>query len=132
MSFNSDEHSFTFRFHSAEGERDLEMNYNALYLSDIFERFRDFLQGCGYLIEGQIEVIPFSKASESHESHEERFSMDHLPNNGWPFGSTMNDTIPVPVQPSTSYQSNSMSSNYNYDPVTFPSIYSPKVSVSEK
>ena len=30
--------------------------------------------------------------------------MDHLPNNGWPFGSTMNDTIPVPIQPLTTEQ----------------------------
>ena len=81
MSYNSDEHSFTFRFHSAEGERDLEMNCNALYVGDILSFMRDFLQGCGYEIDGTIEVVPFEE-----EIFEDKFSMDHLPNNGWPFG----------------------------------------------
>ena len=82
MDFNSDEHSFTFRFHSAEGERDLEMNCNALYVGDILSFMRDFLQGCGYQIDGTIEVVPY----ETDEVLEDKFTMDHLPNNGWPFG----------------------------------------------
>ena len=85
MSYDNDEHSFMFRFHSAEGERDLEMNCNALYLGDIFDRFRDFLQGCGYQIDGQIGVVPFDK-EETYQAKQDNFSMEHLPNNGWPFG----------------------------------------------
>ena len=89
MSYNSDEHNFTFRFHSAEGERDLEMNCNALYVDDVLSFMRDFLQGCGYQIEGTIEVVPYETYEEFEEEQEpkqDKFSMDHLPNNGWPFG----------------------------------------------
>ena len=94
MSFNSDEHSFTFRFHSAEGERDLEMNCNALYLGDIFDRFRDFLQGCGYQIDGQIEVVPFEKEEDYIILGDQpEYDFSNIPNNNWPFSSTTNDTI---------------------------------------
>lgn len=94
MSFNSDEHSFMFRFHSAEGERDLEMNCNALYLGDIFERFRDFLQGCGYQIDGQIEVVPFEKEEDYITLGDQpQYDFSNIPQNNWPFSSTMNDTI---------------------------------------
>ena len=85
MSFDSDEHSFTFRFHSAEGERDLEMNCNALYVGDILSFVRDFLQGCGYQIDGTIEVVPY-ETYEEETPKQDNFSMDHLPNNGWSFG----------------------------------------------
>ena len=102
MSFDSDEHSFMFRFHSAEGERDLEMNCNALYVGDILSFMRDFLQGCGYQIDGTIEVVPFEEdvplnynEYDGYSPKQDKFSMDHLPNNGWPFG-----TIPS-VQPLT-------------------------------
>ena len=99
MSYNSDEHNFTFRFHSAEGERDLEMNCNALYVGDILSFMRDFLRGCGYEIDGTIEVVPYETYEESdvnvplnyneydgYAPKQDKFSMDHLPNNGWPFG----------------------------------------------
>ena len=94
MSFNSDEHSFMFRFHSAEGERDLEMNCNALYLGDIFDRFRDFLQGCGYQIDGQIDVIPFEKEERPVTLGDQpEYDFSNIPNNNWPFSSTTNDTM---------------------------------------
>ena len=92
MDFNSDEHSFTIRFHSAEGERDLEMNFNALYVGDILSFVRDFLQGCGYQIDGTIEVVPY-ETYEEETPKQDKFSMDHLPNNGWPFGSLNTESI---------------------------------------
>ena len=106
MSYNSDEHNFTFRFHSAEGERDLEMNCNALYVDDVLSFMRDFLQGCGYQIEGTIEVVPFEDIEEfendpplnyneydGYAPKQDKFSMDHLPNNGWPFGALKTESI---------------------------------------
>jgi hypothetical protein len=105
MSYNSDEHSFTFRFHSAEGERDLEMNCNALYVGDILSFMRDFLQGCGYEIDGTIEVVPFEE-----EIFEDKFSMDHLPNNGWPFGlgQPVQSLTTADIQPLTTAQIQSL------------------------
>ncbi len=43
---------------------DLEMNCNALYVGDILSFMRDFLQGCGYQIEGTIEVVPYDTDEE--------------------------------------------------------------------
>ena len=118
MSYNSDEHSFTFRFHSAEGERDLEMNCNALYVDDILSFMRDFLQGCGYQIEGTIEVVPYDTDEEfendpplnyneydGYAPKQDKFSMDHLPNNGWPFGEIQ------PIQPLTTSQIQSLTTS---------------------
>jgi hypothetical protein len=118
MSYNSDEHSFTFRFHSAEGERDLEMNCNALYVGDILSFMRDFLQGCGYEIDGTIEVVPFETDEEfendpplnyneydGYAPKQDKFSMDHLPNNGWPFGEIQ------PIQPLTTSQIQSLTTS---------------------
>jgi hypothetical protein len=119
MSYNSDEHSFTFRFHSAEGERDLEMNCNALYVDDILSFMRDFLQGCGYQIEGTIEVVPYDTDEEfendpplnyneydGYAPKQDKFSMDHLPNNGWPFGAIqpIQALTTADIQPLTSSQ----------------------------
>ena len=62
MSYYNDDynekHNFTFRLDSNDGERHLEMNCNEIYLYDIFARFKEFLQGCGYEINGEIEVLP--------------------------------------------------------------------------
>jgi hypothetical protein len=119
MSYNSDEHNFTFRFHSAEGERDLEMNCNALYVDDVLSFMRDFLQGCGYQIEGTIEVVPFEDIEEfendaplnyneydGYAPKQDKFSMDHLPNNGWPFGmgQSVQSLTTADIQPLTTAQ----------------------------
>lgn len=31
--------------------------FNALHINTVFERFEDFLRGCGYVFDGHIEVI---------------------------------------------------------------------------
>ena len=59
----NDTHNFTFRFDSNDGERHLEMNVNELYLYDIFARFKEFLQGCGYEIHGEIEEVDYNTRS---------------------------------------------------------------------
>jgi len=71
------------------------MNCNALYLGDILDRFRDFLQGCGYQIDGMIDVVSFEKEEDNNFvlDDEPKFDFSNVPNNNWPFGGTMNDTI---------------------------------------
>ncbi len=58
MDFDNDTHNFTIRFDSSDGNRSLEMNFNELFLDDILNQFRDFLRGCGYEIDGHIQVVP--------------------------------------------------------------------------
>lgn len=88
----NDKHNFTFRFSSNDTERHLEMNCNELYLYDIFTRFKEFLQGCGYEINGEIGVIDYDSSVE-----QPKFDFSNIPNNNWPFGapasSNMNDTL---------------------------------------
>ena len=99
----NDKHNFTFRFDSNDGERHLEMNVNELYLYDIFARFKEFLQGCGYEINGEIEEVEY-KSERDYDSgytlteppkHEPKFDFSNIPNNNWPFGSLKTESIPA-------------------------------------
>lgn len=96
-----DKHSFTFRFDSNDGERHLEMNCNELFLGDILDRFKEFLQGCGYVIDGQLEVGPSWNDFEKH-TDDTKFDFSNIPNNNWPFGEKKRDDIAYtnPVHPS--------------------------------
>ena len=98
MHFDYDEkHNFTFRFDSNDGERHLEMNINELYLDDIFARFKEFLQGCGYEIHGEIEEVEYNSEQnytsddsgyrlDRPPTHEPKWDFSNIPNNNWPFG----------------------------------------------
>jgi hypothetical protein len=99
----NDKHNFTFRFDSNDGERHLEMNVNELYLYDIFARFKEFLQGCGYEINGEIEVVEYNSERDYDSGytlteppkHEPKFDFSNIPNNNWPFGSLKTESIPA-------------------------------------
>ena len=92
----NDKHNFTFRFDSNDGERHLEMNVNELYLYDIFARFKEFLQGCGYEIHGEIEEVDYNTPSTLTEppEHEPKFDFSNIPNNNWPFGESKSASMP--------------------------------------
>jgi hypothetical protein len=93
MHFDYDEkHNLTFRFDSNDGERHLEMNCNELYLDDIFARFKEFLQGCGYEIHGEIGVVEYDSEPEQVKQ-ETKFDFSNIPNNNWPFGNTKVEPI---------------------------------------
>ena len=99
----NDKHNFTFRFDSNDGERHLEMNVNELYLYDIFARFKEFLQGCGYEINGEIEVVEYNSERDYDSGytlteppkHESKFDFSNIPNNNWPFGELKTQSIPA-------------------------------------
>jgi hypothetical protein len=109
----NENHNFTFRFDSNDGERHLEMNCNELYLGDIFARFKEFLQGCGYEIHGDIEVVEYNSQEnklmrnvpieppynyneydgyrlteppEHEPTYQAKFDFSNIPNNNWLFG----------------------------------------------
>ena len=101
MDFDNENHNFTIRFDSNDGNRSLEMNFNELFLDDILNQMRDFLRGCGYEIDGQIQVVP-SEHEDVYVGTDDYlvlddapdFSFENIPNNNWPFSATVNDTIP--------------------------------------
>ena len=86
----NDKHNFTFRLDSNDGERHLEMNCNEIYLGDIFARFKEFLQGCGYEINGDIDVIEYNSAQDEQP----KFDFSNVPNNSWPFGESKPASVP--------------------------------------
>jgi hypothetical protein len=94
MNFDVDNHNFTIRFDSGDGNKSLEMNFSELFLDDILNQFRDFLRGCGYEIDGQIQVVPFDdfeygeaiQSGQQKISEQPKFSFENIPNNNWPFG----------------------------------------------
>ncbi len=106
----NDKHNFTFRFDSNDGERHLEMNVNELYLYDIFARFKEFLQGCGYEIHGEIEVVEYNSERDYDSGytltqppkHEPKFDFSNIPNNNWPFGALKTDAVGVVEWPPSS------------------------------
>ena len=106
MDFDNGTHNFTIRFDSSDGNRSLEMNFSELFLDDILNQVRDFLRGCGYEIDGQIQVVPFENedvylGTDDHLTVNDApdFSFENVPNNNWPFGNlkpvTTNDIAPL-------------------------------------
>jgi len=84
MHFEENKHSLTFRFDSNDGERHVEMNCNELFLGDILDRFKEFLQGCGYEIDGMIDVVSLENT---------KFDFREIPKNNWLFGEKKRDDI---------------------------------------
>ena len=99
----NDKHNFTFRFDSNDGERHVEMNCNELYLDDIFARFKEFLQGCGYEIHGEIEEVEYNSEQDygsgyrlnEPPQHEPKWDFNNIPNNNWPFGTLKSEPLPA-------------------------------------
>ena len=115
--YTSEKHCFTLRFDSNDGERHTEIIFNELYLTDILARFREFLQGCGYEIDGEIVIQNFQQeenklmqnpmrehADRNYDgyrlnqppTHEPKWDFNNIPNNNWPFG-TLLPTEPLPT-----------------------------------
>jgi hypothetical protein len=86
MHFEYDKtHNFTLKYDSSDGNTSLEMNFDALQLQDVFDSFRNFLQGCGYVIDGYIDVMPWD-TTDIDTSHNAQFDFTNIPKNNWPFG----------------------------------------------
>jgi len=84
-------------------------------LNVVFQEFRNFLIASGHDIEGEVgEIHAYDESDEDDNSMEQsweddsdedhamtqaqsadKFSMDHLPNNGWPFGGLTTAALPA-------------------------------------
>jgi len=104
--------TYNFSFYDNEGKH-VEVRFRAepdYDLDIIFNEFRNFLIASGHDIEGQIGEL-FHEEDEWEDGPMERtqfepkdrlmqnptqdkFSMDHLPNNGWPFGGLTTTALP--------------------------------------
>lgn len=87
---------YSFNFTDNDGKH-LTVSFRADYydIDVVFNEFRNFLIASGHDIEGEIGEVfqdneDYDDSDEVHAMTQaqaaDKFSMDHLPNNGWPFG----------------------------------------------
>lgn len=58
------------------------VEFTAETLSQIIPEFENFLRGCGYFFEGELDFID----DEKYEPEEINFNFDNISKNNWPFG----------------------------------------------
>ena len=113
----ADERSnYSFTFHTEDGKH-VNISFRAepdYDLDIVFNEFKNFLIASGHGVEGQIGELDIDEGDWDDESAEQsweddsdevpamtqaqavdKFSMDHLPNNGWPFGGLTSASIPA-------------------------------------
>ena len=106
--YNNDERgNYSFNFHTEDGKH-VNLSFRAepdYDLDIIFQEFQNFLVASGHDVEGPIGELTFEEDdsddkdymrswdADTDEVHAmtqaqsaDKFSMDHFPNNGWPFG----------------------------------------------
>jgi len=87
---------YSFNFTDNDGKH-LSISFRADYydIDVVFNEFRNFLIASGHDVEGEIGELfhdneDYDDSDEVHAMTQaqaaDKFSMDHLPNNGWPFG----------------------------------------------
>jgi len=118
--YHDDERSnYTVSFSDSDGKH-ISVSFRAepdYDLDIVFNEFKNFLIASGHDVEGQIGELDIDEGDWDDESAEQsweddsdevhamtqaqaadKFSMDHLPNNGWPFGGlTTADIAPLTV-----------------------------------
>ena len=100
LSFNDSDGKHISVSFRAEPDYDLDV---------VFNEFRNFLIASGHDVQGEIgelfhdnedydevdadELDDIFDAKNPTQIHQDKFSMDHLPNNGWPFGTLTTASI---------------------------------------
>jgi len=106
--YNSDDElcSYSFSFTDRQGTH-VNMSFQAepeYDLSVVFQQFRKFLIASGHDVENEIgEIYDYDESEEDEwvgqpeaqvqQPRADKFSMEHLPNNGWPFGTLTTASI---------------------------------------
>ena len=101
--YNNDERGhYNFSFSDSDGKH-ISVSFRAepdYDLDIIFAEIKNFLIASGHDVEGDIGELgiddgSYDDADEGAQIHQDKFSMDHLPNNGWPFGGLTSESIPA-------------------------------------
>ena len=105
---------YSFNFSSDDGKH-ITVSFRAepdYDLDVVFSEFKNFLIASGHDVEGKIGELGIDEGSydeddetikswsqdsdnEVKNSTQSKFSMDHLPNNGWPFGNLTTVSLPA-------------------------------------
>lgn len=107
--YNSDDGmcSYSFNFTDRQGTH-VSMSFQAepeYDLSVVFQQFRKFLLASGHNIEGEVGELYHDEElgdewveqpeAQVQNPTQDKFSMDNLPNNGWPFGGLTTASLPT-------------------------------------
>ena len=101
--YNNDERGhYNFSFSDIDGKH-ISVSFRAepdYDLDIIFAEIKNFLIASGHDVEGDIGELgidgeDYEDGDEGAQIHQDKFSMDHLPNNGWPFGGLTSESIPA-------------------------------------
>ena len=95
--YNDERSNYSFNFHTEDGKHvNIQFRADPDYdLDIIFAEIKNFLIASGHDVEGDIGEVfqnneDYDDSDEVHAMTQAqaagKFSMDHLPNNGWPFG----------------------------------------------
>ena len=106
--YNNDERgNYSFGYYTEDGKH-VNISFRAepeYDLDIVFNEFKNFLIASGHDVEGDIGELGVDDASYDDSDEQihamkqyqsaDKFSMNHLPNNGWPFGSLTSASIPA-------------------------------------
>jgi len=108
--YNNDDDlcSYSFSFTDRQGTH-VNMSFQAepeYDLSVVFQQFRKFLIASGHDVENEIgEIYDYDESEEDEwmgqpeaqvqQPRADKFTMDNLPNNGWPFGGLTTASLPT-------------------------------------
>lgn len=70
---NDTRNSFDFNFNTPDGEN-VTLNFKAVSVEHILTKFEDFLQGCGYKLNGQLKIIPSQTNASSQKAYAGSFN----------------------------------------------------------
>ena len=130
---------YNFSFSDSDGKH-ISVSFRAepdWDLNVVFQEFRNFLIASGHDVENDIgEIHAYDESDEDDDEpaalarwdedyqtqiHQDKFSMDHLPKNGWPFGGLT--TTPLPTLTSVDLSSISSQSFSGWSGVNeFPTM----------
>jgi hypothetical protein len=140
--YNNDERgNYSFNFHTEDGKH-VNLSFRAepdYDLDIVFSEFKNFLIASGHDVEGEIGEL-FHEEDEWEDGPMERtqfepkdrlmqnptqdkFSMNHLPNNGWPFGGlTTADIAPLTVTDLTTNETYAYKDKYTIPVNQYPTM----------
>ena len=70
---NDTRNSFDFNFNTPDGEN-VTLNFKAVSIEHILTKFEDFLQGCGYKLNGQLKIVPSQANASSQKAYAGSFN----------------------------------------------------------
>jgi hypothetical protein len=129
--YYNDEHdyrsNYSLNFFNTDGKQ-VNVSFRAepeYDLDTIFAEIRNFLIATNHDIEGPIGELGIDEGSYEDEPqiHQDKFSMDHLPNNGWPFGGlTTADIAPLTVTDLTTNETYAYKDKYTIPVNQYPTM----------